>query len=267
MTLNSKYQTLLSIIRKYSSGAVAFSGGVDSTLLCKAVYDALGEKGLSVTIISPLIPQREIKLAKKSAVSIGITHKIITITELDPMVKANPPDRCYHCKKIIFRSILRAAKEEGISVVFDGSNVDDLKDYRPGLRALKELEVVSPLVEADLHKEEIRELSRQLNLKTWDLPSYACLASRIPYYSVITGEKLSLVEKGEDYLHGLGFSQIRLRHHGEIARLEVLRDDRSRFMNPEIMDQVSKELKQLGFLYVCLELEGYIMGNMNKVLK
>ena len=180
---------------------------------------------------------------------------------------ANPPDRCYHCKNIIFKQIITAVKEDGIDVVFDGSNKDDLNDYRPGMRALRELEVVSPLQEAGLYKEEIRELSRQLNLETWNLPAYACLASRIPYNSVITGKKLSMVEQGEDYLHGLGFRQIRLRHHGEIARIEVARDEMNRLLNTELMDQIAKKLKQIGFLYVCLELEGYRMGNLNNSLQ
>jgi len=267
MAFFSKYQTLLSVIRQYPSAAVAFSGGVDSSLLCRAVYDALGSNSLAVTVLSPLIPQREADLARKTAASVGIPHKIITIPELNPVVTANPPDRCYHCKKIIFDRIISAAAEEGISVVFDGSNKDDLQDYRPGLRALRELKVVSPLQEAGLSKEEIRELSRQLELETWDLPAYACLASRIPYHSVITKEKLTMVEKGEDSLHGLGFRQIRLRHHGEIARLEVSREERSRIMDPELMDRISGELKQLGFTYVCLELEGYRMGSLNKSLK
>ncbi len=267
MLLNSKYQTLLSVIKQYPSAAVAFSGGVDSTFLCKAVFDALDRKSLAVTVISPLIPQREADLARKTAASIGILHKIITISELSPAVAANPPDRCYYCKDIIFKRIITAAKEEGISVIFDGSNKDDLEDYRPGIRALRELEVVSPLQEAGFYKEEIRELSRQLGLETWDLPAYACLASRIPYNSVITGEKLSMVEQGEDYLHGLGFRQIRLRHHGEIARIEVARDEMNRLFNTELMDQIAKKLKQIGFLYVCLELEGYRMGNLNNSLQ
>jgi len=267
MSLTDKYQQLLSLIRQYPSAAVAFSGGVDSTLLCKAAEDALGKKALAVTVLSPLIPEREFSLTEKNAKALGLRHKVIRMEELDPLVSSNPADRCYHCKKIIFTKILKAAEDEGITTVFDGSNVDDLSDYRPGLRALGEMNIISPLQQTGLTKDEIRQLSHQLKLNTWNLPAYACLASRIPYGTAITNENLTMVEKGEDYLQALGFRQIRLRHHGNLARIEIARNERIRLFDESLIDEISKELKKLGFTYVCMELEGYRMGSLNSELK
>jgi uncharacterized protein len=261
---SSKYLNLLSYIKQYSSAVVAFSGGGDSTLLCRAAFDVMGKRSLAITVVTPLIPQREIVLARESAANIGIPHKIIEIPELDDQVQANPSDRCYHCKKIIFNRILSEARTSGIGTVFDGSNLDDQNDYRPGIRALKELKVLSPLKEAGLSKQDIRYISKQLNLPTWNLPAYACLASRIPYESPITSEKLYMVEQGEDYLQELGFKQVRLRHHGDIARIELAPEEMKNFIRPELMSLVSKRLKDLGFTYVCLELEGYRMGSLNE---
>ncbi len=267
MSVDLKYQTLLTTIKKYPASAVAFSGGVDSTLLAKALYDVFGQKGLAVTVFSPLVPQWERLLAQKMAAFIGIPHRIIEIPELDADVVSNPPDRCYYCKNSIFKRIKSESEKEGISIVFDGSNTDDMDDYRPGMRALRELGIKSPLKEAGLDKESIRQISKHLKLKTWDHPSYACLASRFPYNSPITEEKLNMVEAGEDFLHTLGFRQIRLRHHDEIGRIEISRDEIDLMMDTETMDKVSMKLKELGFIYVCLELEGYKMGNLNKLLE
>lgn len=263
MPLNQQYKELLRIIKSYPSAAVAFSGGVDSTLLCKAAYDALGDKSLALTVFSPLIPQREKDLSRSMARFIGIRHEIIEVEQLDPVVLANPVDRCYFCKKTVFGNILAAAASVGISTVFDGSNVDDQKDYRPGMKALKELEIRSPLKEAGLTKADVRALSRELKLETWDLPAYACLASRIPYGSPITDEKLRTVERGEEILHQEGLRQVRLRHHGDIARLEIGQDELAGFLDLEKMARVSSALKKTGFSYVCLELEGYSMGSLN----
>ncbi len=263
MTIEEKYQNLLANIGTYPSAAVAFSGGVDSTLLCKAARDALGDRAMAFTVISPFIPRRERELSTEMARAIGIRHMVIEIEEMDPRVLSNPKDRCYFCKKSLFGRMVDEARSHGRNFLFDGSNLDDLKDYRPGMRALQELEVKSPLREAGLTKGDVREISRYLGLKTWDMPAYACLASRIPYGTEITGENLGMVERGEDLLHGLGFSQVRLRHHGEIARIELDREEMDRFTKPEIREKVSRALKDMGFTYVCMELEGYRMGSLN----
>ncbi len=264
MSWQEKYKRLTAFIKNYPSAAVAFSGGVDSTLLCRAAADALGDKALAVTVFSVLIPEREKEMSVAMARSIGINQKIIEFGKLDPVVASNPADRCYHCKKIVFSSITAAAAEGGIETVFDGSNVDDQSDYRPGMKALAELKIVSPLKECGLTKADIRDISRELELATWNLPAYACLASRIPYGSPLTGENLSMVEKGEAYLHSLGFRQVRLRHHDRIGRIELAREEMGRILEPALMEKISRSLKNLGYTYVCLELEGYAMGSLNQ---
>jgi len=263
VTIEEKYKNLLAVIGQYPSAAVAFSGGVDSTLLCKAAHDALGENAAAVTFFSSFIPQRERDLSKEMARSIGIGHSIIEQDRMTPQVLANPADRCYHCKKAVFGQIAEKARALGMEFIFDGSNTDDLKDYRPGMKALEELSVKSPLREAGFSKQDVRELSRYLGLKTWDMPAYACLASRIPYGSEITDEKLTMVEKGEEVLHELGFRQIRLRHHGDIARIEPAPEEMDEFLKPAVREKVSRALKEIGFTYVCMELEGYKMGSLN----
>ena len=263
MTVREKYEALLTYIRQYPSAAVAFSGGVDSTLLCKAAYEALGENAIAITFFSPFIPRRERILSREMAREIGIRHSIIEQDRMDSLILSNPEDRCYFCKKAIFSSISDRALSFGIEIVFDGSNTDDLKDYRPGMKALQEMEVKSPLRETGLTKHDVRELSRYLDLKTWDMPAYACLASRIPYGSEITGEKLGMIEQGENVLHGMGYHQVRLRHHGDIARIELAPEDMDDFMKPQVRKKASEALKEIGYTYVCMELEGYKMGSLN----
>jgi uncharacterized protein len=266
MTLDEKYETLLRVIAGRESAAVAFSGGVDSSFLCHAAAAALGKRAIAVTIVSPMLPKSEIKTAAEVARKVGIEHVLVEEPEIDEEVAANPKERCYFCKKIEFGGILAAAKERGISAVFDGSNQDDLADYRPGLAALAELKIASPLREAGLTKEEIRQLSRRFGLPTWDKPAFACLASRIPYGERIDREKLGRIEKAEDTLRSLGFRQFRVRSHEKIARIEVAPEERRRFFDEQILDTVSQSLKSYGFLYVAFELEGYTMGNMNRAL-
>jgi uncharacterized protein len=200
------------------------------------------------------------------AKQVEIEHILIEETEIDEEVAANPKDRCYFCKKIEFGAILEEARKRGINTVLDGSNMDDLGDYRPGLQALAELQIFSPLREAGLTKAEIRELSKRFNLPTWDKPAFACLASRIPYGERIDRDKLSRVEKAEDRLREAGFRQFRVRSHGDIARIEVAPDERSRFFDEVLLDRISKDFKSYGFLYVSLELEGYVMGNLNRAI-
>ncbi|GMO39790.1 MAG: ATP-dependent sacrificial sulfur transferase LarE [Treponemataceae bacterium] len=265
-TLDKKYARLLTLIADTGGAAVAFSGGVDSSFLCKAAVDALGGRAIAVTVVSPMLPASEIADAEKTARQIGITHITIEENEIEDEVAHNAPDRCYHCKKIEFGSIARAAKERGITTVLDGSNIDDEGDYRPGLGALAELGILSPLRVAGLSKQEIRELSKRFGLPTWNKPAFACLASRIPYGETITREKLARVEKAEDALREFGFRQFRVRSHGDIARIEAAPEERKLFFSETALDALSAKIKQAGFLYAAFELEGYRMGSMNRVL-
>jgi uncharacterized protein len=264
--LDAKYRKLLALIAARGSAAVAFSGGVDSSFLCHAAAAALGPRALAITMVSPLLPKSELDCAAAVAKQVGIEHLLITEEGIDEQVAANPKERCYFCKKIEFGAILEAAGKRGINTILDGSNKDDLGDYRPGLKALKELGVFSPLREAELTKAEIRELSKRFKLPTWDKPAFACLASRIPYGERIDLKKLLRVEKAEDRLREAGFRQFRVRSHGDLARIEVAPEERRRFFDEALMDTVSKDLKSYGFLYVSLELEGYTMGNMNRAI-
>jgi uncharacterized protein len=264
--LDEKYRRLIDLISSFGKAAVAFSGGVDSSFLCHAAAAALGKNALAVTIVSPMLPKSEIDCARDIAGRLGIEHILVEESEIDDRVAANPQDRCYHCKKIEFGSIVAVAGERGIRTVLDGSNVDDTGDYRPGLAALEELGIQSPLRQAGLGKAEIRKLSLRFGLPTWDKPAFACLASRIPYGERIDREKLSRVEKAEDYLRARGFRQFRVRSHGDIARIEAAREERSKFFSEALLDDVSAAFKSFGFLYAAFELEGYRMGSLNRVL-
>ena len=261
--LNQKYEKLKKIITGYGKATVAFSGGVDSSFLSKVCYDILNENAMAITVVSPLLPKSELRDAADVAEFIGIKHVIIEDNGIDEKVAENPVDRCFHCKKIEFGTIKNKSMEYGIETVLDGSNYDDLSDYRPGLKALQELNISSPLREAGLTKDEIRELSKSMNLKTWSKPSYACLASRVPYGEIINIGKLSRIEKSEDFLRSKGFRQYRVRSHEDIARIEIAPDERDKIFNTLLMDEISKEIKSYGFTYVCLELEGYKTGSLN----
>ena len=254
------------IIIAHGNAAVAFSGGVDSTLLAKVCHDLLGNRSIAITIVSPLFPKNELVSAKKLASRIGIRHEIIEEKGIDETVAENTPDRCYHCKKIEFSSIIERAAELGFTAVFDGSNVDDLKDYRPGKRALDELNISSPLREAGMTKDDIRAYSKELGLETWDNPALACLASRIPYGERITEESLSRIDKAEDFLRSLGLRQFRVRSHGDIARIEVSPEERVRFFDTDTMDRTAAAMKSFGFAYAALDLEGYRTGSLNRKL-
>jgi uncharacterized protein len=264
--LEAKYSRLLDLIAAKGSAAVAFSGGVDSSFLCHAAKEALGDRAAAITVVSPMLPRSELDCARLVSARLGIRHFFVEENEIDEEVAANPRERCYFCKKLEFGVILEEAGKHGIHTVLDGSNMDDLGDYRPGLKALAELEICSPLREAELSKAEIRELSRRFGLPTWDKPAFACLASRIPYGERINREKLSRVERAEDLLREAGFRQVRVRSHGDIARIEVAPQERRRFFDETLLDSVSQTLKSYGFLYVALELEGYAQGNLNRTL-
>ncbi|EJP6473509.1 ATP-dependent sacrificial sulfur transferase LarE [Clostridium botulinum] len=262
MDVNNKYNNLINYLKGLQSVAVAFSGGVDSTLLLKAAKDALGDKAISITVVSPYIPKWEIKEAKELADDIGIKSYFIEVPMFEE-IRFNPEDRCYKCKKSVFNKIKDLAKEQGIKYIVDGTNADDTKDYRPGMKALKELEVKSPLLENFINKEEIRILSKELKLDTWDKPAYACLLSRIPYNQEIKKEDLIRIEKAEVYMIKLGFRAVRVRSHGDLARIEVPQNVRVKLFNEWILDKISKEFKKLGFKYVTVDIEGYKMGSLN----
>ncbi|MGE4283793.1 MAG: ATP-dependent sacrificial sulfur transferase LarE [Clostridia bacterium] len=266
LNLQDKYNYLKNYIKELGSLCVAFSGGVDSTFLLAAAYEVLGDKCIAITMSSSMYTKRELEEAKQFARMLGVKHIILNANEYD--IKGfveNTKDRCYYCKHAIFTSIKKNAVNNGISYVADGSNMDDIHDFRPGMRAIKELEVISPLKVAQLTKKEIRELSKEMHLPTWDKPSFACLASRIPYGTPITVDKLAMIEQAETYLMDLGFKQFRVRYHGEIARIEVLLEDMKRFFNDQLMNEVVKKFKQIGFAYITLDLEGYRIGSMNEV--
>ena len=266
MTLDEKRSRLGAIIQGYGRVAVAFSGGVDSSLLCAIAREELGDGAMAITIVSPMLPKSELDDARKVAVFVGIRHILVDASDIEEEVAANPKDRCYHCKKREFGAISSVAKDNGIAMVLDGTNVDDEDDYRPGMRAIAELGVSSPLREAGLTKEDIRELSRRLGLPTSDKPAFACLASRIPYGERIDAAKLARIEKAEDYLRSLGFRQFRVRSHGDLARIEVDPCERSKLFSEERLDAMAATFESFGFMYSCFDLSGYHRGNLNKAI-
>ncbi|MBQ9562296.1 MAG: ATP-dependent sacrificial sulfur transferase LarE [Lachnospiraceae bacterium] len=247
--------------------AVAFSGGVDSTFLAKVAHDVLGERMIAVTVQADWVPERETKEAEEFCRAEGISlHKVSVEQREVPGFTENPPDRCYLCKKALFTRIKEVAATQGISVVAEGSNMDDLGDYRPGLKALGELDVKSPLREAGLTKAEIRAYSKELGLPTWQKPSFACLASRFPYGERITAEKLHMVDEAEQLLMELGFAQFRVRIHGTVARIEVKPEEFGKLLEETVRRRVTGHLKELGFTYVAMDLTGYRTGSMNETL-
>jgi uncharacterized protein len=265
--IDNKLASLQEIIRGLDSVIVAYSGGVDSTFLLKVALDTLGaEKVLAVTATSATLPAEDRDHAVALARSIGAYHVVVIANELDsPDFAANPADRCYYCKKVRYDSFTRLQRELGIAHIVDGSNLDDLGDHRPGLKATEELGIRCPLREAGLRKSEIRGLAKSLGLPNWDVPSQACLASRFPYGTVITEERLKKIGESEKFLRRLGFTPVRVRYHGDVARIEVLQADISRLL--EHGPEVAAHIKKQGFAYVAVDVEGFRSGSLNETLK
>lgn len=268
--LQEKYNKLKDILSEYSSVVIAFSGGVDSTFLLKAAHDVLGKNCKAVTAVTPSFPERERNEAISFCQKEGIDYKEVELKQLDiPGFIENPKDRCYICKKSIFLRFKEYMSEEGFSYVAEGTNTDDMGDYRPGMKAIEELEIKSPLREAGLSKADIRILSEELGLTTWNKPSLACLATRIPYGEYITQEKLSMIDRAEEFLVKKGFDQVRVRLHevGEkaLARIEIPADNLDQLIS--IREEVDNVLKEIGFLYVTVDMRGYRTGAMDEIFK
>lgn len=266
--LQPKYDKLIGIIRELESVIVAFSGGADSTFLARAAKDAVGEHALLVTADSETYPEAELAEAKRLAELLGMRHIVVQTRELDnPEYAKNPPNRCFFCKEELFTRLKPVAEAERVGHLIYGANMDDLGDHRPGMQAARQMGVKAPLIDAGLTKGEIRELSRALGLPTWDKPSFACLSSRFPYGDPITAEKLRQVDAAEAFLRSLGFRQFRVRHHDTLARLEIPLEEIPRLWEDGRYEKIAARLRELGYLYVAVDLQGFRSGSMNEMLK
>ncbi len=268
MAIEQKWEFLKVLLHDMKPAVLAYSGGVDSSLLLRAASEVMGPGLIAVTAVSETYPAGELQPARNFALSLGVTHRILHTEELasETFVR-NSPDRCYYCKKELFEKLRKLAGTEGISCVMEGSNTDDLNDHRPGRKAAEEHAVRSPLVEAGLSKSEVRELARGLGLPVWDKPSLACLSSRIPYGTRITPAILKAIQTAEDHLRAHGFQQVRVRHHGDMARIEVDSSDFAKLLSSGVAERITSALKEIGYTYVCLDLAGYRTGSMNEGLK
>lgn len=267
-TADPKEQALRDLIAGVDSVVVAFSGGVDSAYLAWVAHDVLGDRALAVTADSASYPERHRALARSVAAQFALPHLIIKTDELErPEYRANPVNRCYYCKHELYTHLTALARDRGFAIVVDGNNADDRGDYRPGRQAAREFGVRSPLDEVGLTKDEIRALSRQAGLPTWDEPASACLSSRIPYHSEVTDEKLRTIERAETILHELGFRVCRVRHHDQVARIELGADEMARALAPETRDAIVRAFKEIGYQFVTLDLQGYRLGSLNEPIR
>ena len=267
MQTDEKWDRLRSLLREMKLAVLAYSGGVDSSVLLRAASEVLGPNLIAVTAISETYPPAELEPAKRFAVSLGVRHRILATEELTrDEFSRNEPDRCYHCKQELFGKLRQIADAEGIAYILDGTNIDDLRDHRPGRKAAGEFSVRSPLAEAGLTKQEVRDLARRMDMPMWDKPSLACLSSRIPYGTPITRDLLKNIQAAEDAIRGLGIRQVRVRHHGDTARIEVELDDLVRLAAGDVRQRIVDAFKELGYVYICLDLEGYRTGSLNAVL-
>lgn len=264
-----KLARLKELLMSYKKIAVAYSGGVDSSFLLKVAADTLGiENVLSITVVSSVTPKEELESSISFMDELNINHIFLNINVFEIQgFKENYKDRCYTCKRSIFEELVKQAQKRGISTVIDGTNADDEGDYRPGLKALQELQIISPLKQCGFTKSEIRSLSKDMKLNTWNKPSLACLASRIPYYEEITEEKLQMVDQAESYLRELGFVQLRVRCHGKLARIELMPQDIQTVFENKLSNTIYDKMKQIGFEYIAMDLIGYRTGSLNEVLK
>lgn len=268
MNNTDKKTGLENILRGYKSAAIAFSGGVDSSFLLRTAHDVLGDKAFAITARTGAFPERELSQAEEFCRREGIRQYSFDFDVLDTEgFAANPPERCYICKKALFGRIKEIASENGAEYVLEGSNLDDEGDFRPGMKAVSELGIRSPLREAGLAKSDIRDLSREMGLDTWNKPSFACLATRIPYGEEITARKLDLIKKAEQFLFDCGFLQVRVRLCGDTARIEILPEEFEKMLEESMRVRVCDKLKALGFNYVALDLVGYRSGSMNEILE